>query len=75
VADCWNCMFDCRSQLWVISDAREECWHVGHRGVRAGTIAIRRGNPTDTASIGAGACRMISGQVVDCDAEYHSRRA
>ena len=29
-------------------DAREECWHVYYGDVRAGTIAIRSGNPADT---------------------------
>ena len=29
------------------TDAREECWHIYHGDVHAGTIAIRSGNPHD----------------------------
>jgi hypothetical protein len=30
------------------TDSRDECWHVYYGDVRAGTIAIRAGNPHDT---------------------------
>jgi hypothetical protein len=30
-------------------EARDECWHVFYGDARAGTIAIRSGNPTDIA--------------------------